>query len=184
MTNLARVCSYILVAVLIASPAAVGVAEEGELLSWEELPAIPDELGCCRPVCRRHNDALIVAGGANFPQPVWETDKVWHDRIYVLREEAETSVAGRRQAAATDRLRRGGLDGMTESSAWAAMMRRDFRRCVPAAMGRRRTDHGDGLSAAAQAVCLRSGRADRQSDLSGRRTNGPASNGDGEFLVA
>jgi SSS family transporter len=31
-----------------------------------------------------HGEALIVAGGANFPQPVWETEKQWHDQIYVL----------------------------------------------------------------------------------------------------
>jgi N-acetylneuraminic acid mutarotase len=37
-----------------------------------------------------HNGALIVGGGANFPnQPLWETDKVWHDRIYVLTRTAD-----------------------------------------------------------------------------------------------
>ncbi|MHC4216357.1 MAG: sodium:solute symporter family protein, partial [Planctomycetota bacterium] len=30
------------------------------------------------------NDALIIAGGTNFPNPVLETDKVWQDEIYVL----------------------------------------------------------------------------------------------------
>jgi N-acetylneuraminic acid mutarotase len=29
-------------------------------------------------------DALIIAGGANFPSPVWQSTKVWHDDIYVL----------------------------------------------------------------------------------------------------
>lgn len=66
---------------------AIGVAEEQaaqELLSWEELPALPDELGVAGPFAGVHNNALIVAGGANFPKPVWENDKVWRDKIYVL----------------------------------------------------------------------------------------------------
>jgi SSS family transporter len=58
--------------------------EPGGLLSWTEMPQLPDELGVAGPFAGVHNDALIVAGGANFPLPVWESDKVWHDRIYVL----------------------------------------------------------------------------------------------------
>ncbi|MEM8665909.1 MAG: sodium/solute symporter [Planctomycetota bacterium] len=57
------------------------------MLDWTPLPAIPDELGVAGPVVGVHGGALIVAGGANFPQPVWERDKVWHDRIYALRNE-------------------------------------------------------------------------------------------------
>lgn len=55
------------------------------MLSWEKLPSIPDELGFAGPFAGVHHDALIVAGGANFPEPVWEQDvKYWHDRIFVL----------------------------------------------------------------------------------------------------
>jgi|GEM_PF-6551016 len=36
------------------------------------------------PFADIHDDILIVAGGANFPQPVWENEKAWLDRIYVL----------------------------------------------------------------------------------------------------
>ena len=53
-------------------------------LDWQSLPDLPDELGVAGPFVGIHNDALIVAGGANFPQPVWDNDKVWHDRIHVL----------------------------------------------------------------------------------------------------
>ena len=53
-------------------------------LDWSELPSIPDELGVAGPVVGHHADRLVVAGGANFPRPVWETDKQWHDAIYVL----------------------------------------------------------------------------------------------------
>ena len=59
-------------------------ASEPRLLSWSELPPVSDELGFAGPFAGVHNDALIVAGGANFPKPVWENAKVWHDRIFVL----------------------------------------------------------------------------------------------------
>ncbi|MCA9217515.1 MAG: sodium/solute symporter [Planctomycetales bacterium] len=59
------------------------------MLNWEELPAIPDELGFAGPFVGVHNDVLIVAGGANFPKPVWQTTKVWHDRIFVLTKNSE-----------------------------------------------------------------------------------------------
>jgi N-acetylneuraminic acid mutarotase len=45
---------------------------------------LPDSLGVAGPFAGVHNDALLVAGGANFPQPVWENGKVWRDRIHVL----------------------------------------------------------------------------------------------------
>ena len=53
-------------------------------LDWRRLPDLPDELGVAGPFVGIHSDALIVAGGANFPRPVWENDKVWHDRVHVL----------------------------------------------------------------------------------------------------
>ena len=59
-------------------------SEQHDLLNWDFLSDLPDELGVAGPFAGVHNDALIVAGGANFPRPVWETDKVWHDRIHVL----------------------------------------------------------------------------------------------------
>ena len=59
-------------------------ADEAQMLKWEALPALPDALGVAGPFAGVHHDALIVAGGANFPRPVWDHDKVWHDRIHVL----------------------------------------------------------------------------------------------------
>jgi SSS family solute:Na+ symporter len=53
-------------------------------LKWQELASLPDELGVAGPFAGVHNDALIIAGGANFPRPVWQNDKVWRDRIFVL----------------------------------------------------------------------------------------------------
>jgi len=54
------------------------------VLSWSELPSLPDPLGVAGPFAGVHNDALIVAGGANFPRPVWENEKAWYADIHVL----------------------------------------------------------------------------------------------------
>ena len=61
------------------------------VLNWEALTELPapegleKNIGVAGPFVGVHNDALIVAGGANFPdKPLWDTDKVWHDKIYVL----------------------------------------------------------------------------------------------------
>ena len=45
------------------------------------------------PIVGVHNDALIVAGGANFPDPVWENDKVWRDAAWVLTRTATGDYA-------------------------------------------------------------------------------------------
>ena len=62
-----------------------------QVLKWDSLPELPaleegvENPGLAGPFVGVHNDALIVAGGANFPgKPLWETGKVWHDKIYVL----------------------------------------------------------------------------------------------------
>ncbi len=51
-----------------------------------ELPSLPNTPGVAGPYVGVHNDALILAGGANFPTaPPWDGGKkVWHDTIYVL----------------------------------------------------------------------------------------------------
>ena len=49
---------------------------EKKRLDWSELARLPNELGVAGPAAGVHNGALIVAGGANFPLPVWETEKV------------------------------------------------------------------------------------------------------------
>jgi N-acetylneuraminic acid mutarotase len=58
--------------------------QAGPVLSWSELPSLPDPLGVAGPFAGVHNDALIVAGGANFPRPVWENEKAWYSDIHVL----------------------------------------------------------------------------------------------------
>ena len=68
-----------------------------DLLKWEKLSKLPpvngqeENPGVAGPFVGIHNDALIIAGGANFPgKPLWETDKVWHDEIYVLVREKDS----------------------------------------------------------------------------------------------
>lgn len=51
---------------------------------WKELPPFPNPLGVAGPFVGVHENALLVAGGANFPAPVWDNDKQWVDDIYVL----------------------------------------------------------------------------------------------------
>jgi solute:Na+ symporter, SSS family len=61
----------------------------GNQLHWEALPELPNPSGVAGPFAGVHEDALILAGGANFPTPVWETSKIWHDRIHVLTQDEE-----------------------------------------------------------------------------------------------
>ena len=60
-----------------------------ELLQWSELPSLPSELGVAGPFAGISGNSLIVAGGANFAEPVWENQKEWHDKIYVLEKEED-----------------------------------------------------------------------------------------------
>lgn len=61
-------------------------------LTWTELPPVPpalghtEQVGLAGPFAGVHNDALIVAGGANFPdKPPWKNGvKVWWDDAFVL----------------------------------------------------------------------------------------------------
>jgi N-acetylneuraminate epimerase len=55
-------------------------------LDWQPLPPIPDPLGVAGPYAGVSGGALIVAGGANFPDRMpWEGGrKVWYDTAFVL----------------------------------------------------------------------------------------------------
>jgi SSS family transporter len=63
------------------APAALDV-----LLAWDRLPSLPDTEGFAAPFAGVHRGALIVAGGANFPdaKPWQGGSKVWYDSIFVL----------------------------------------------------------------------------------------------------
>ncbi|MDA0347363.1 MAG: sodium/solute symporter [Verrucomicrobia bacterium] len=76
-------------------------AAESAYLEWthfSNLPPVgvqPDALGVAGPYVGVHNDALIVAGGANFPKPYWGEDKIWHDDIWVLERTGEWTLGGK-----------------------------------------------------------------------------------------
>jgi len=86
-----RAVSYVVLGVLTAVSAA---ALE---LEWTELPPVPAapgqdvQLGLAGVFAGVHNGALIVAGGANFPEaPPWKGGhKVWWDDVYVLEKGAD-----------------------------------------------------------------------------------------------
>ncbi len=74
-------CVLALTILIALSTSNVSAAAE---LDWQALPDLPDKLGVAGPFVGVHKNALIVAGGANFPRPVWDNDKVWRDSIHVL----------------------------------------------------------------------------------------------------
>ena len=53
-------------------------------LTWTRLPDLPDPLGVAGPFIGVHNGALVVAGGANFPRPIWKSEKRWRRKIHIL----------------------------------------------------------------------------------------------------
>ena len=57
-------------------------------LEWSQLLPLPDPIGFAGPFVGVSGDALVVAGGANFPEAApWDGGaKVWHDRVFVLPE--------------------------------------------------------------------------------------------------
>jgi len=72
---------------VVAGPGAERLAN----LAWTRLPDLPDSLGVAGPFAGISGGALVVAGGANFPNGFpWEGGrKVWHDAVYVLPDPAE-----------------------------------------------------------------------------------------------
>ena len=59
---------------------------QAKTLVWEPLDSYPDPIGVAAPVAGVVDGALLVGGGANFPdRPPWEGGtKVWQDRLWRL----------------------------------------------------------------------------------------------------
>lgn len=75
------------------------LARQDDPIVWSKLPPLPDPEGFAGMFAGVSNGALIVAGGANFPDGLpWEGGrKVWYDRIYVLESpRSDWKVADRR----------------------------------------------------------------------------------------
>jgi len=72
-------------------------ADAGGSFLWKQLPPLPNPLGVAGPFAGITGDALMVAGGANFPDKrPWEGGaKVWHDSVFVLKKsDGQWKVAG------------------------------------------------------------------------------------------
>jgi N-acetylneuraminic acid mutarotase len=85
-------------AFLAASCVAFGWCALAWAVEWTRLPSLPDEEGVAGAFAGMSEGALIVAGGANFPdKKPWEGGtKVWYDDVYVLESpQAEWRVAGK-----------------------------------------------------------------------------------------
>ncbi len=60
--------------------------DESVKLKWTPLPSLPNTPGVASPFVGISGEALLVAGGANFPDaPPWKNGtKIWHDDVYAL----------------------------------------------------------------------------------------------------
>lgn len=82
---LTRGCTGLALSLLLMTTSIqVQSAEPG--LGWAQLPSLPDREGFAAMFAGVSGDALIAAGGANFPdQKPWEGgQKVWYDSVFVL----------------------------------------------------------------------------------------------------
>jgi SSS family transporter len=67
-----------------------------QILNWDELPDLPNIGGVAGAFSGVSNDALIVAGGTNFPEPLFKdghvnpkAKKTWYDEVYVLKSQSD-----------------------------------------------------------------------------------------------
>lgn len=83
-----HLCLPIATVLLLVAPARPSCAA----LNWERLPDLPDRIGLAGSYVGVSGGALLVAGGANFPDKrPWDGgEKVWHDRIVALAADATT----------------------------------------------------------------------------------------------
>ena len=63
-------------------------SKDKSLIQWTQLSQIPDSIGLGGPFVGLHNNALIIAGGTNFPEgPPWKKGKkAWHKAIHVVEQ--------------------------------------------------------------------------------------------------
>ena len=87
---------FLRITTLLALGVASLLAAENNL-KWTALPDLPGGLGVAGPFVGVHNDALIIGGGANFPDGVpWRptagggvSAKVYHDTIHVVTRDGD-----------------------------------------------------------------------------------------------
>lgn len=79
-----RQATYIL---FLSTISIITMAQQPNFFSWDQLTPIPDSVGFAGSYAGVSDDALIVAGGANFPDgigPWGNTKKTWYDHVFVL----------------------------------------------------------------------------------------------------
>ena len=81
-----RLSTKWLLAVILICNAITIASQDANVFSWQRIPAIPDAEGFAGAVVGVHNNALIVAGGSNFPEAKpWDGGKkVFYNSIFVL----------------------------------------------------------------------------------------------------
>ncbi len=65
----------------------VGISQVvGSEIEWRQMPPLPDAFGFASPFVGTSGKALLLGGGANFPdKPLWDGGaKVWHDEVFAL----------------------------------------------------------------------------------------------------
>jgi len=84
--DLRRPCFCAFLALIAATGLSAAEEVPKAVLRWEELPPLPDALGVGGPfVGGLSGGPLIVAGGANFPTPLFEGGKkVWSEAVFAL----------------------------------------------------------------------------------------------------
>lgn len=96
--------SYLLLAMITGLMTYAAIAAEPLQINWSELPPLPPapgqphQPGVASPFVGTHNGALLIAGGANFPDLLpWQGGKkVWWDTIFALEKDARSwHVAGK-----------------------------------------------------------------------------------------
>jgi SSS family solute:Na+ symporter len=61
-------------------------------LDWTAIPDLPDPLGVAGPFVGLQDhedddkDMFFVIGGANFPKPIWENEKVWRQSVHIMQK--------------------------------------------------------------------------------------------------
>lgn len=90
MTGFLRGRMFLLIhcaALLIWQPfSSFGQQSEEDWLTWSPVSEIPDSLGLGGAIAGVHHGVILVAGGSNFLDPVWEGgEKKYHKEIFVLR---------------------------------------------------------------------------------------------------
>lgn len=93
---------FLLAFFILTAPPLIGQEnQKKQYFTWEaisSLPAVgnqPQALGVAGPIAGVHNNAIIIAGGANFNKPFWESDKQWHDDVWVLTSDKQWINAGK-----------------------------------------------------------------------------------------